>query len=31
VVYFALRRPDLGDQFRAYLKAIDLDRVESFR
>ena len=31
VVYFALRRPDLGDQFRDYLKAIDLDRVESFR
>ena len=31
VVYFALRRPDLGDQFRTYLKAIDLDRVESFR
>jgi UTP--glucose-1-phosphate uridylyltransferase len=31
VVYFALRRPDLGDQFRAYLRAIDLDRVESFR
>src|SRR3954462_579938 len=31
VVYFALRRPDLGDHFRNYLKAIDLDRVESFR
>jgi UTP--glucose-1-phosphate uridylyltransferase len=31
VVYFALRRPDLGEQFRTYLKAIDLDRVESFR
>jgi UTP--glucose-1-phosphate uridylyltransferase len=31
VVYFALRRPDLGDPFRAYLKAIDLDRVDSFR
>jgi UTP--glucose-1-phosphate uridylyltransferase len=31
VVYFALRRPDLGEQFRTYLKGIDLDRVESFR
>ena len=31
VVYFALRRPDLGDQFRDYLKAIDLERVETFR
>ena len=31
VVYFALRRPDLGDQFRDYLKRIDLERVESFR
>jgi UTP--glucose-1-phosphate uridylyltransferase len=31
VVYFALRRPDLGDQFRDYLKGIDLERVESFR
>jgi UTP--glucose-1-phosphate uridylyltransferase len=31
VVYFALRRPDLGDHFRTYLKGIDLDRVESFR
>jgi UTP--glucose-1-phosphate uridylyltransferase len=31
VVYFALRRPDLGEQFRTYLKGIDLDRVDSFR
>jgi UTP--glucose-1-phosphate uridylyltransferase len=31
VVYFALRRPDLGDQFRDYLKGIDLERAESFR
>ena len=31
VVYFALRRPDLGDHFRTYLKGIDLDRVDSFR
>ena len=31
VVYFALRRPDLGDNFRKYLMGIDLDRVESFR
>jgi len=25
VVYFALRRPDLADQFREYLRAIDLE------
>ena len=31
VVYFALRRPDLGDQFRKYLKGIDLERIETFR
>ena len=31
VVYFALRRPDLGDQFRKYLKGIDLEQVETFR
>ena len=31
VVYFALRRPDLGDQFRKYLSGIDLGRVETFR
>jgi UTP--glucose-1-phosphate uridylyltransferase len=31
VVYFALRRPDLGDQFRKYLRGIDLERVETFR
>jgi UTP--glucose-1-phosphate uridylyltransferase len=31
VVYFALRRPDLGEQFRTYLKGIDLNRVDSFR
>jgi UTP--glucose-1-phosphate uridylyltransferase len=31
VVYFALRRPDLGDNFRKYLMGIDLERVESFR
>ena len=31
VVYFALRRPDLGDQFREYLTGIDLERVETFR
>jgi UTP--glucose-1-phosphate uridylyltransferase len=31
VVYFALRRPDLGDQFREYLTGIDLKRVETFR
>jgi len=31
VVYFALRRPDLGDQFRDYLKSIDLEHVETFR
>ena len=31
VVYFALRRPDLGENFRKYLKGIDLERIESFR
>jgi UTP--glucose-1-phosphate uridylyltransferase len=31
VVYFALRRPDLGDQFRKYLSGIDLGQVETFR
>jgi UTP--glucose-1-phosphate uridylyltransferase len=31
VVYFALRRPDLGDQFRKYLRGIDLEQVETFR
>ena len=31
VVYFALRRPDLGDNFRKYLMGIDLEKVESFR
>ena len=31
VVYFALRRPDLGDQFRKYLRGIDLEHVETFR
>jgi UTP--glucose-1-phosphate uridylyltransferase len=31
VVYFALRRPDLGDNFRKYLMGIDLERIESFR
>jgi len=27
VVYFALRRPDLADQFREYLRTVDEDRV----
>jgi UTP--glucose-1-phosphate uridylyltransferase len=31
VVYFALRRPDLGEHFRQYLKGIDLEQVNSFR
>ncbi len=31
VVYFALRRPDLGDHFRQYLMGIDLERVNSSR
>jgi UTP--glucose-1-phosphate uridylyltransferase len=31
VVYFALRRPDLGDNFRKYLMGIDFERIESFR
>jgi UTP--glucose-1-phosphate uridylyltransferase len=31
VVYFALRRPDLSEQFREYLRSIDLERVETMR
>jgi UTP--glucose-1-phosphate uridylyltransferase len=31
VVYFALRRPDLGEHFRDYLRSIDLERVETTR
>jgi UTP--glucose-1-phosphate uridylyltransferase len=31
VVYFALRRPDLGAQFRQYLMGIDLEQVNSSR
>ena len=31
VVYFALRRPDLAENFRRYLKDIDLERVEVMR
>ena len=31
VVYFALRRPDLGDQFREYLRTIDLGELKSTR
>jgi UTP--glucose-1-phosphate uridylyltransferase len=31
VVYFALRRQDLGDAFRQYLMGIDLNRVDTFR
>ena len=31
VVYFALRRPDLGDAFRAYLRSEDIERRSSFR
>jgi UTP--glucose-1-phosphate uridylyltransferase len=31
VVYFALRRPDLAQQFREYLQSIDLARVETMR
>jgi UTP--glucose-1-phosphate uridylyltransferase len=31
VVYFALRRPDLGDHFRRYLMGIDLEQVNSSR
>ena len=31
VVYFALRRPDLAEHFRDYLRSIDLDRVETMR
>ena len=29
VVYFALRRPDLADQFREYLRTIDMEKVGS--
>jgi UTP--glucose-1-phosphate uridylyltransferase len=31
VVYFALRRPDLADQFREYLQSIDLTKSETTR
>ena len=31
VVYFALRRPDLAEPFRKYLREIDLDEVETLR
>jgi UTP--glucose-1-phosphate uridylyltransferase len=31
VVYFALRRPDLADQFRQYLRTIDLGELKSTR
>jgi len=31
VVYFALRRPDLADQFRDYLRTIDLGELKSSR
>jgi len=31
VVYFALRRPDLSEEFREYLRSIDLERVETMR
>jgi UTP--glucose-1-phosphate uridylyltransferase len=31
VVYFALRRPDLAENFRRYLKDIDLERIEMMR
>jgi UTP--glucose-1-phosphate uridylyltransferase len=31
VVYFALRRPDLSEPFREYLRSIDLERVETMR
>ena len=31
VVYFALRRPDLSEPFREYLRSIDLERVETAR
>ena len=29
VVYFALRRPDLADQFREYLRTIDMEPVQA--
>jgi UTP--glucose-1-phosphate uridylyltransferase len=31
VVYFALRRPDLSDAFRAYLRAENIERRSTFR
>jgi UTP--glucose-1-phosphate uridylyltransferase len=31
VVYFALRRPDLAEPFREYLRAIDLEEVKTIR
>ena len=31
VVYFALRRPDLSQQFRKYLREIDLNEIETLR
>ena len=31
VVYYALRRPDLAEPFREYLRSIDLENVESAR
>jgi UTP--glucose-1-phosphate uridylyltransferase len=31
VVYFALRRPDLADPFREYLRAIDLEELKTSR
>jgi UTP--glucose-1-phosphate uridylyltransferase len=31
VVYFALRRPDLGDAFRAYLRSENIERRSTFR
>ena len=31
VVYFALRRPDINEPFREYLRSIDLDHIDSIR
>ncbi len=31
VVYFALRRPDIQEHFRDYLRSIDLDAIDSMR
>jgi len=31
VVYFALRRPDISEPFREYLRSIDLDHIDSIR